>query len=576
MGIDASAVARGVGVTAKFRDLSGGSVRFVPQRICIIAQGEEGLSYTNDRFTVTSAAEVGAVAGFGSPAYHIANEFFPSNGDNIGTVVCDVCLLDEAAGATGSTAGIEVVAGTATGTAGYAPVIGGIRCPDVAVATGPIDENFVNDAITRSINSVVSVPMTATSTYGSVTVVDGSGFTTVATQDAGGKPYGGDYKLVCTVGGAPGVSKFNLLRPDGTIFATGLADGANQIIDGLDISITSTTAVAGSEATITVEVTDVALASKWKALTANEISVSMEGPSLLGVSFAVTATSGGVGLPSVNNALTQIGLTWVTMICTSESAPSQLNDFQQWGEGRWDELVNQYCVAFYGNTAETVSEATSETDLRAADRVTCQLVAPDSVNMPWVVAAQQVNRISRVAQNNPAKDYGSQPLFSLTPGSDPAQWNYAERDLAIKQGSSTVEKRDGILRCSDIVTPWKPTGQEPPAYRYVRDIVVLMQIAYNLNLAFNNEEWDGAPLIDAGPTVNPDAKTPAMAKAVVAGIVDNLALEALISNPARAKETILAEIDSANPKRLNVSVTVQISGTTNIRDVTLNWGFFFG
>ena len=37
-----------------------------------------------------------------------------------------------------------------------------------------------------------------------------------------------------------------------------------------------------------------------------------------------------------------------------------------------------------------------------------------------------------------------------------------------------------------------------------------------------------------------------------------------------------AEIDSQNPKRLNVSTTVKLSNNTNIISVDLNFGFNFG
>ena len=164
----------------------------------------------------------------------------------------------------------------------------------------------------------------------------------------------------------------------------------------------------------------------------------------------------------------------------------------------------------------------------------------------------------------------------IKPGADLDQWNYAQRDLAIKQGSSTVEVKDGVVNVSDVVTPWSPTGEEPPAYRYVVDQVRLMQIIYNIDLTFNNEDWDGAPLIPEGPTTNPDAKTPKMAVAAMAAMVDNLALAAIISDPETAKKTITANINPSNPKRLDVSLTVQLSGNTNIRDTTLNFGFFFG
>ena len=114
MGIDATAVARGAGITTVFKDLAGGRVRYLPQRIALIAQGEAGLSYSSDKFTVTAGAnEVGQTLGYSSPAYLMAREFFPVNGDGVGTIPVDVIPLQESAGATAA-AGDITPAGTAT------------------------------------------------------------------------------------------------------------------------------------------------------------------------------------------------------------------------------------------------------------------------------------------------------------------------------------------------------------------------------------------------------------------------------------------------------------------------------
>jgi len=325
-----------------------------------------------------------------------------------------------------------------------------------------------------------------------------------------------------------------------------------------------------------VDVTDVVLTGGWKGSTTNSITLELAGPSTFGVVWALTPFSGGAGEFAVTDALAEIGDVWNTMILTTEKSEVQLNLFQQWGEARWGELVHKPAIAFYGDNQKTVGEATFITQNRGLDRVTCQLVDPGSNNMPWVIAAAQVNKIVVMAQKNPPHDYGSQPCFTLNKGEDKDQWDYTQRDLAIKQGSSTIEVKDGTVNISDVVTPWRPTGEEPPAYRYVVDIIKLQQVIHNLNLTFNNSDWDGAPLIPEGPTTNPDAKTPAMAVAAVAAVVDNLGLAAIISDPERAKESITANINPSNPKRLDVSVTVQVSGNANIRDVTLNWGFFFG
>ena len=94
---------------------------------------------------------------------------------------------------------------------------------------------------------------------------------------------------------------------------------------------------------------------------------------------------------------------------------------------------------------------------------------------------------------------------------------------------------------------------------------------------FANTEWDGAPLLpDDQPTSNRSAKKPKTAKAAVAALIDSLGLEAIISDPATAKNSIIAGINESNPKRLDLAVTVQLSGNANIISVDLDFGFFFG
>jgi phage tail sheath gpL-like len=136
---------------------------------------------------------------------------------------------------------------------------------------------------------------------------------------------------------------------------------------------------------------------------------------------------------------------------------------------------------------------------------------------------------------------------------------------------------DSVVSLSDVVTFYHPTGDPIQAYRYVVDIVKLQNVIYNLDLIFSAQEWAAAPLIpDDQATVNPNARTPKAAKAEIAGMLDNLGLQAIISDPASAKKAIVANINSSNPKRLDVQVTVQLSGNSNIKSVDLFFGFFFG
>lgn len=321
------------------------------------------------------------------------------------------------------------------------------------------------------------------------------------------------------------------------------------------------------------------LTAKWKGTSGNDIYVEIVGDVTLGTTFAVTQPTGGLVNPDVQPALDQVGNVWETMAlnCLDTGDSTALDAYQTFGDGRWGALTRRPLVVFSGNNDTTVSAAITVPEGRKTDKVNAQLVAPGSKDLPLVIAARQLARIVKLANNNPPFDYGGRQATGLVPGDDGDQWDYAQRDQAVKGGSSTIEVRDGVVTIGDVVTFYHPSGDPLPAYRFVVDIVRLQNIIYNLDLIFAAAEWDGAPLIpDDQPTANRAAKKPKTARAAAAAMIDSLGLEAIISDPETAKANTQAEIDSQNPKRLNLIVPVQLSGNTNIKSIDLEFGFFFG
>jgi phage tail sheath gpL-like len=492
MSVQASAVARVVGIDTKFKDLRGGAAQALPQQIAILAQAataSAGFSTAPKR--ITSAAEAAATYGFGSPIHLAALELFPPVGGGVGSIPVWVLPLgDDGAGVAAT--GTITPAGAAATTANYTVRVSGISSGAFKVTSG--DSVAVQCAsIHAAIAAALSLPVT---------------------------------------------------------------------------SANNTTAVG--------------LTAKWKGATGNEIKVEVldANGNSAGSLFTIVNPASGATDPSVTAALDAgIGSQWITMVVNSFHGTNTtvLNALQTKGDARWDQQVRRPFVAFCGNDEAVVATATATTAARKTDRVNCQLVSPGSLHLPVQIAAAQVREIAKVANDNPPTDYGSRKVTTLLPGADSVQWDYATRDLAVKAGCSTVEVKNGVVCISDVVTMYHPDGEVPPAYRHVVDIVKLMTVIYNVDLEFSQPEWDGAPLIpDGQPTVNPNARKPSSAKAALFRIIDGLALEAIISDPATAKAATTANINSTNPKRLDVSTTVQLSGNTNILSVDLNFGFFFG
>jgi phage tail sheath gpL-like len=394
-------------------------------------------------------------------------------------------------------------------------------------------------------------------------------------DDASGVASAGDI----TPAGTPTEAAEYVIRVnniDSAPFVISVGDVVADVVDSM---------VAAVNASINIPViaadgtTKLDLTAKWEGTSGNDLVVEVIGSTTAGNTFAITQPVGGLVNPDVQGALDQIGGVWETLVvnCMDAADTTTLGLYRTHGEGRWGALVRKPYVAFTGTTESDPSTATVTPEANKTDRVNAFLPAPSSNDLPLAIAARGVARIAVLANNNPPHDYGRQELTGLTPGADGDQWNYADRDLAVTGGCSTTEVRDGVVNLSDTVTFYHPTGEEPPAYRYVVDIVKLQNIIFNLDLIFASAEWNGAPLIpDDQPTVNPAAKQPKMAKAEVNALLDNLGLEAIISDPETAKASTQAEINGSNPKRLDVATTVQLSGNTNIVSVDFNFGFFFG
>lgn len=397
-------------------------------------------------------------------------------------------------------------------------------------------------------------------------------------DDAGGAPSVGDIAPTgtATKAGSFVVTINNIVSVALTIE---VGDEVADVVDKLKVAIDATLEMP---VTTTDNATDLILTSKWEGLSANDIKASITGPTDTGISFVITQPVGGLVNPNAtafNAALAQFGNDWETLVvnCMESTDTIALDALSVFNEGRWDPQVTRPFVALAGSEETDVNTAIAIPDARLLDRTNSQPMAPGSGNLPMQIAAANASRIARIADADPAQGYIRQSLPFITPGLPDEQWTYAEKDQALKAGTSSSDIIDNIVVISDTVTFYHPTGEQDPAYRSVVDIMRLMNVMYNISLIFDGPKWQGAPLIpDDQPTVNPNARKPRNAVAEVNSVLDGLGLRAIISDPETAKASTVADIDDQNPDRLNIETTIQLSGNTNIKDFALNFGFFFG
>ena len=237
---------------------------------------------------------------------------------------------------------------------------------------------------------------------------------------------------------------------------------------------------------------DIDIDPKYAGEGAEAIYMSLEIIEDGGFTFTITQLSwGGGDEAGINRALANMSEdTRETMMVYSgnENLYTPIGKIEVFNENRWSPQIRKPFVCFMGLTysatgALPAEGADSDAAARKSQRTMVYCSNPNSKESPWRNAAGQLSKVVQVANNLVASDYGSQAVPGLAPGASVYQWNYTNRDVALKRGTSTITVRDGVVTLEDIITTNHPTGETDPAYRYVVAIVKITNVLYNLDLA---------------------------------------------------------------------------------------------
>jgi phage tail sheath gpL-like len=359
-------------------------------------------------------------------------------------------------------------------------------------------------------------------------------------------------------------------------FGVAVGDDVATIIDSM---VTAATATPALPMTATDGTTTLNLEAKAKGEYGNDIVVEVVGPTGTGVTFTVVQPSSGTVDPDLNDALVNIGEVWETAVINCHGATAaNLTALSTWSEGRWGALTQKPALVFSGNADTDVATAIAKVTAYKNTRSLILENVNGSPSMPGAIAARAATRVAVQANNNPPVDYAEQLLTGIVGGTDAEQWSLSQRDTAVKGGvATTLVDSSGTARMQDTVTTYAPDDDPLPAYRYAVDIVKLQNLVYNIRIVFSSDRWAGKPIVrDEDVITNPEARKPKNAVTAMYGILDGASQQAIIADLEFAKANTVAEIDSQNPKRLNVATTVKLSGNTNVISVDLNFGFLFG
>lgn len=589
MPIDQSAIASVTGIETTYVQLGGGSAAVLPPRVAVFAQGQTGVTFPSAKAQYTSAGAAGKVHGFKSAIYLMLRELLPANGDGVGVIPVTVYPLTDAVGATAATGDITP-SGTTSEAGTYQLRVGGILSQQFGVPAGAVDVNLTLAKMGFAMDSVLHMPVFNSYAYGTPTAsaLVGTGNGTIGTLSVAAPARPGAYKLVCGTAVANG-GIWTLTDPLGNVLKSditqtvGVGSATAFTVNGLTFTITDGTTDFGVGATftITVPATKLNTTFAWKGTSGNACKIELIGPNV-GLVLAVTAMAGGTVDPDPQPALDKMGGVW-EVFCLNGlpiANTTALDAYSAFGEGKWGVTAHQPLVFITGTTHSTVPLATAVSSTRKTDRINVEIPAPGSPMLPIVIAARAVARIAVIAGSDPSSDYCGLPLSSnpnLVAGADDVQWDWPTRDAALKLGCSTTEVVDQVIQLGDIITMYAPTGEDPPGYRHLKDIVKVMNIIFNIALICNAPEWKRAALVPSNQVLtNANARKPSSLIARLSKLADDLGKAAIISDPESTKKQLVAMINSGNPNRVDATELFRLSGNTKIKMINLLFGFFYG
>lgn len=323
--------------------------------------------------------------------------------------------------------------------------------------------------------------------------------------------------------------------------------------------------------------------TKWKGLTAEGAAITIDTNGTdAGINYSVSVTQQGSGTPSIADSLALIENNWVTVAVNCYGTVTSIMDaFEDFNgipdpttpTGRFSAIVMKPLFAFTGSISE---DSSSITDARKAEVTIVICPTPLSEGLPLEAAANYALLYGPQAQNNPHLDISGKTLPDMpTPTSIGYMSSYANRDVVVKKGCSTVELVAGQYKVADFVTTYHPVGEIPPQFRYVRSLTQDFNVRFKYFVLEELYVLNKALASDSSVVSATNVIKPSQWKQILFKFADEISESALTTDPNFMKESIVVNIGSSNPDRFETFFRYKRSGFTRIASTTAEAGFNF-
>ncbi|MFA6057280.1 MAG: hypothetical protein WC756_03710 [Taibaiella sp.] len=356
-----------------------------------------------------------------------------------------------------------------------------------------------------------------------------------------------------------------------TVIAGKIADALNNVL--------------GAPATASPAVGVVTATTKWTGLTSQDVNftVSNNGASL-GVTYAVAQTVAGSGTPSVSAALTSFGAVWNTIVINSYGTVTSVMDaLEQYNgipdpnnpTGRYAGIIMKPFIAITGSLLDN---PTTVTDTRKLNVTLAIAPAPLSAGLPMEAAANMALLFATVSQNTPHLDVSGRNYPDMpTPVSIGLMADYNNRDAFVKKGSSTVNLVAGVYQVCDFVTTYHPDGENPPQFRYCRNLNIDWNVRFSYYVLEQIHVVDHVIAADNDiVTVDGVVKPKTWKQVLTSSLFADLTKRALTTDAGFSSGGLLVNLDTQNPDRLNTFFPYKRTGYLRIASTEAQAGFNFG
>ena len=153
---------------------------------------------------------------------------------------------------------------------------------------------------------------------------------------------------------------------------------------------------------------------------------------------------------------------------------------------------------------------------------------------------------------------------------------YTNRDAIVKKGCSTVNLVASAYQIQDFVTTYHPLGENPPQYRYCRNLNLDWNVRYGYYLLELANVVDHAIANDDDTVVADNIIKPKVWKSILDEYANDLSLRGLIVQTSFMQDSIVVTLSTTNPDRLETFFRYKRSGFARIASTTAQAGFNFG